>query len=252
MENIVFLAFIAALCTVDIIAFGQFMICRPIFCAPFIGFLMGDISTGLWIGMIAEMIWINAIYMGVAVPIDTSSISILSTFWVCKYFTGSQEAAIWGLISAIPFAHLYKRIDISGRSSNIKIMHWVERGIQSGKYGRINLGITAGVFLFVARAFLFYIFAMIVGGWIYAGIYLQFPEPVLAGLKKAWYLLPIAGFGMVIQNFTNIKPSFLKRQNWHSPKFFHHHHRHHHHRHHYHRHHYHRNIKIPFLRHRND
>ena len=78
-ENVIFLAFIAALCTVDIIVFGQFMICRPIFCASLIGFFMDDIGTALWIGMIVEMIWINTIPMGVAVPIDISSISILST-----------------------------------------------------------------------------------------------------------------------------------------------------------------------------
>ncbi|WP_374128914.1 PTS sugar transporter subunit IIC [Candidatus Endomicrobiellum agilis] len=251
MENIVFLAFIAALCTVDIIAFGQFMICRPIFCAPLIGFFMSDISTGLWIGMIAEMIWINAIPMGVAVPIDASPIGILSTFWVCKYFMNSQEAAIWGLILAIPFAYLYRGIDISGRNFNIKIMHWVEKGIQNEKYGRINLGIIVGVFFFVARAFLFYVFAMVVGGWIYKGIYLQFPEPILIGFKKAWYLLPIAGLGMVIYNLTNVKPLFLKhhnhhhhhhhhrhpRRNWNSPRFFHNRRR---------------NIKILFLSHWDD
>ncbi|GMO66967.1 MAG: hypothetical protein Nk1A_4790 [Endomicrobiia bacterium] len=55
-ENTVFLAFISALCSADVIAIGQFMICRPIFCAPLLGFFMGDISAGLWIGMIVEMI----------------------------------------------------------------------------------------------------------------------------------------------------------------------------------------------------
>jgi PTS system mannose-specific IIC component len=212
MENISFLAFIAALCTVDIIGFGQFMICRPIFCAPLIGFLMGDIGTALWIGMITEMIWINIIPMGVAVPIDISSISILSTFWGCKYFMSLHEAAIWGLILAIPFAYLYRLIDVWGRNINIRIMHWVEKGIQNGKDGRINLGIASGLFFFVLRAFLFYIFAMIIGGWIYANIYLQLPGLVLNGFKKAWYLLPVSGFGMVIHNFRDIKTPFLRHR----------------------------------------
>jgi PTS system mannose-specific IIC component len=158
--------------------------------------------------MITEMIWINAIPMGVAVPIDISLASILSTFWVCKYFGGLREAAIWGLILAVPFTYLYRWIDVGGRSFNIKIMHWVEKGIQNEKYGRINLGIISGLFFFVLRAFLFYMFAMIIGGWIYANIYLQFPELVLEGFKKAWYLLPISGFGMVIHNFMSKKLRF--------------------------------------------
>ncbi|BAG13919.1 hypothetical protein AGMMS49573_04300 [Endomicrobiia bacterium] len=211
-ENVIFLAFIAALCTVDIIGFGQFMICSPIFCASLIGFLMDDIGTALWIGMIVEMIWIDAIPMGVAVPIDISSISILSTFWVCKYFMGLHEAAIWGLILAVPFAYLYRWIDVWGRNFNVKIMHWVEKGIQNGKDGRINFGIASGLFFFVSRAFLFYIFAMIIGGWIYANIYLQFSELVLECFKKAWYLLPVSGFGMVIHNFRNVKTPFLRHR----------------------------------------
>ncbi|MDR3256977.1 MAG: PTS sugar transporter subunit IIC [Endomicrobium sp.] len=210
-ESIVLLAFIAALCSTDMTAFGQFMICRPIFCAPLIGFLMGDIGTSLWIGMISEMIWVNEIPMGVAVSVDVSAISILSTFWVCKYFKDSQEAAIWGLILAVPFTYFYREIDVAGRNFNIKLMHWVEKGIQNGKYGRINTGIVASLFFFVLRAFLFYMFAMIVGGWIYEGIYLQFSAFILEGFRKAWYLLPVVGFGMVIYNFRNIKIQFMRK-----------------------------------------
>ncbi len=213
IESIFILVLLAAICSLDMTAFGQFMICRPIFCAPLFGFLMGDITTGLWVGMIAEMVWINAIPMGVAVPVDTSSISILATFWSCKYFTGSQEAAIWGLILAIPFAYFYKEIDISGRNFNIKVMRWVESGIHAGKEGRINVGIFIGLFLFLLRAYIFYFLAMVVGGWIYQGIYLQLPAFIMAGFKKAWYLLPVLGFGAVLYNFRTIKIPFMGKKN---------------------------------------
>ena len=209
-QNIIFIAFVGGLCSADITAFGQFMICRPIFCAPVIGFLMGDVSAGLWIGMIVEMLWINAIPLGVSIPIDISLIGILSTFWVCKYFLGFQEAAILGIILAVPFAYLYREIDISGRNFNTKIMRWIEKGIENRKYWRINAGIFTGLFLFVLRAFLFYIFAMIIGGWIYSNIYLQLPGFVLLGFRKAWYLMPIAGFGVVIYNFKSVRILFLR------------------------------------------
>ncbi|MDR0723797.1 MAG: PTS sugar transporter subunit IIC, partial [Endomicrobium sp.] len=54
-ESIFFYALIGTLCSMDITAFGQFMICRPIFCAPIVGCFMGDINVGLWIGMIVEL-----------------------------------------------------------------------------------------------------------------------------------------------------------------------------------------------------
>ncbi|MDR1784516.1 MAG: PTS sugar transporter subunit IIC [Endomicrobium sp.] len=209
-KNIVFLAFVSALCSADVIAIGQLMICRPIFCAPLIGFFMGDVSAGLWIGIIVEMIWINAVPIGVAVPIDVSVLGTLSTFWMCKYFMGLHEAAIWGLVLAIPFAYLYKLIDIWGRDFNTKLMHWVERRVQNGEYRYINIGVAVGLFFFIAKAFLFYIFSMTIGGWIYRFIYSEFPNFVLKGFQKAWYLLPICGFGMAMCNFRKIRILFRR------------------------------------------
>jgi PTS system mannose-specific IIC component len=210
IENVIALSFIAALCSCDVTAFGQFMICRPIFCGPAFGFLMGDISAGLWIGMISEMIWTNALPLGVAIPLDVSAATILPVVWVCKYFTGSQEAAICGLILSVPFAYFYKEIDIFGRTYNVKIMHWIEKGLQNGKEWRINSGIIIGLLFFIARAFLFYIAAIIVGGWIYAGVYLQIPAFILEAFRKAWYLLPVFGFGIAAYNFRSAIP-FLKK-----------------------------------------
>jgi mannose/fructose/N-acetylgalactosamine-specific phosphotransferase system component IIC len=205
MENIFILALIASICALDVTALGQFMLCRPIFCAPLFGYLMGDTNTGLWIGMIVELVWINSLPLGVAVPIDISSISILSVFWVCKFFTGSQSAAIWALILAVPFAYFYRELDVLGRNFNIRIMHWAEKGINDGKESRINYGIALGLIMFFLRIYLFYIVVMTVGGWLFQGIYLQFPAFVAAGFKKAWYLLPVCGLGAALYNFRNVR-----------------------------------------------
>ena len=211
IENLVILALIAALCSADVTAFGQFMICRPIFCAPLFGWLMGDIATGLWIGMIVEMVWINAIPMGAAVPIDIASISINATFWACKYYPGIQEAAICALIFAVPFAYFYKEIDIGGRNWNIGLMRWVERGVHEGKMWRINAGLYLSLFLFIVRSFTFYLIVMYLGGKVFQLIYPMMPAFVIAGFKKAWYLLPIFGFGAVLYNFKNIRIPFINR-----------------------------------------
>ena len=211
-ESIFFYALIGSFCSMDITAFGQFMICRPIFCAPIVGYFMGDVNSGLWIGMIVELLWVNAIPMGVIVPVDVSLISILSTFWVCKYFLGVQEAAVFSLVLAIPFAYFYRDMDISGRNFNTKIMHFVEDGIKNQKYWRMYAGIYVGLFLFALRLFLFYLFAMYVGGLIYSGLYLQLAQFIILGLRNAWYLLPIIGFALVIKEFNIFRRLFLKER----------------------------------------
>ncbi|MDR2066770.1 MAG: PTS sugar transporter subunit IIC [Endomicrobium sp.] len=209
-ESIFFYALIGSVCSMDITAFGQFMICRPIFCAPIVGYFMGNVNTGLWIGMIVELLWVNAIPMGVIVPVDVSLISILSTFWVCKYFLGVQEAAVFALVLAVPFAYFYRNMDISGRNFNTKIMHFVEDGIKNQKYWRMYAGIYVGLFLFALRLFLFYLFAMYVGGLIYSGLYLQLSQFIILGLRNAWYLLPVVGFALVIKEFNIFRKLFFK------------------------------------------
>jgi len=206
--NIFLVSFIGAFCSADITAFGQFMIYRPIFCAPIIGFFAGDVITGFCIGVISELFWIKTVPMGVAVIPDISMIGILSTFWTCAYFPGFKDAAILSILLAIPFAYLYRWIDILGRKLNVKIMHWVGDGIKDAKIWRIEIGIWSGLLFFLLRAFLFYLFAIAIGGKLFCDIYAQLPKYVLSGLAKAWYLFPAAGFGAAY-NMTNIRVLFL-------------------------------------------
>ena len=198
---------LAAFCSLNMTAFGQFMVSRPIFCGPLFGLLLGDITTGLWIGMIVELVWSNAVPLGVAIPIDVSSITILAVFWSCKNFGASadiQAAAMWGLVFAVPFAYLYREVEIAGRNFNIKVMRWVEKGVQEGKESRINSGIFIGLFLFIIRLFVFYGVVMFLCDYIYKGIFLQFTPFIHSGLKKAWYILPVLGFGAALYNFRSI------------------------------------------------
>jgi mannose/fructose/N-acetylgalactosamine-specific phosphotransferase system component IIC len=211
IENIFILALIASICALDVTAFGQFMICRPIFCAPLFGYLTGDIYTGLWLGMIIELIWINSLPLGVAVPVDIVSVSILSVFWACKFLHGSQSAAIWGIFFAVPFAYFYRELDVLNRNFNIRIMHWVENGIKNGKENRINYGIFFSLLLFFVRIYAFYLITMTIGSWLFQGIYLQFPAVLAAGFKKAWYLLPVLGFGASLYNFRNVRLPIARR-----------------------------------------
>lgn len=212
ITDFILLSFLAAVFSADITMFGQFMISRPIFCGPFFGFLTGDIHTGLWIGMIVEMIWVNAIPLGCAVPVDLTFMTILSVIWSTLLFQGSQEVAMFSLALAVPFAYIYMEVDFAGRLFNTKIMHWVERGIEEGKEKRISRGLFLGLFLFIIRTALMYFLFLLFGSIIIKKVFAtDIPFYVLLGLKKAWIYLPVFGFGMVLNNFKNIKIPFIKK-----------------------------------------
>ncbi len=209
--TLIILSILAAACSCDITMFGQFMISRPIFVGALFGYILGDTYLGLWIGMIIEMLWINELPMGTAVPVDLTMMTVLSVVWTLMSFKGDSAAAIFALAIAIPFSYLYREIDIAGRLFNTKIMHWVEAGIETGKEYRISLAIFYGIALFFLRASVCYFVFFIVGNLIYKQIYVFLPIEVLFCLKKAWFYLPICGFGVVLYNFKSIRlPSIRK------------------------------------------
>ncbi|MDR1951926.1 MAG: PTS sugar transporter subunit IIC [Elusimicrobiota bacterium] len=204
IENILLLSLIAAIFSADMTCFGQFMICRPIFCAPIFGYLTGDVASGLWVGMIVEMIWFNAVPLGASMPPDICAISILSVVWTNRYFPGLSSACIFALIAATPFGYICREIDAAGRRINVKIMYWIEEGINKTDFNRLNTGIFLGLFLFIFKFFIFYILVIPLGGIIFS-VYLMFPPFVLNGFTKAWFHLPILGFGTVAYSFVNLK-----------------------------------------------
>lgn len=211
MDHIILFSVIGAILSADITMFGQFMISRPIFCGPLFGYILGDIYTGLWLGMIVEMMWINEIPMGVSVPVDLTMLTSLAVIWSCSFYQGSQEAAIFALAIAIPFAYLYKEVDLAGRLFNTKIMHWVENGIEQGHENRISHGLYLGLVFFFLRSCLMYIVLLFLGGLLFKEIFSWLPFQIIMALKKSWYYLPVFGFGAVLYNFRNIKIPFIKR-----------------------------------------
>jgi mannose/fructose/N-acetylgalactosamine-specific phosphotransferase system component IIC len=203
MVEVLFLSFLASLFSLDVTAFGQFMISRPIVVAPIIGFLLGDIKTGLWAGMILELIWVNVIPMGAAIPPDTTAVAVLTTVWSITTFAGQRGAVVLCLLLAVPAGILFRQVDIALRNYNVQVMHWIEQGVAAGREQRINHGIMIGIALFFVKAFVFYIVFIFAGQWVIRTIFPLLSERVIAGLAFAWRMLPVMGLAMLFMTFSN-------------------------------------------------
>ena len=205
MSEIILISFLAAVLSLDITAFGQFMVSRPIVSAPLVGYLLGDVNTGLWIGMTVELIWISAIPMGAAIPIDTTAVAILSVAYGLKVQPFDRAGVILALVVAVGVGILFRKADVFIRYLNIKIIHWVEDGVKDGKEGRIGLGIYSGMFLFFLKSFVLYLLAIYPGQAVVRFIYHYLNAQALAGLRFAWLLLPVLGMGLMFVNFRSGK-----------------------------------------------
>jgi len=202
MPEIVLLAFIAALISLDITPFGQFMFSRPIVVAPLFGYILGDLTSGIWIGIIVEFVWIGILPMGAAVPADITTVAILATIWGIKTMPNNNAVMVLALIFALPSAMLFKLLDMWIRKINVLVMRWVENGVKVGKIGRVSKGIFIGMVLFLLKAFVFYFVFIIVGEWLVGGVFAIVPSKVMYGLFLSWHFLPIMALGIMFRNFS--------------------------------------------------
>ena len=205
MTEIITIAFVAALLSLDITAFGQFMVSRPIVSATFVGYLLGDIKTGLWMGMTVELIWIGSIPMGAAIPLETTAVALLSVVWGLKVHPLDPAAMILALILSVPAGILFRRVDIFVRYLNVNVMHRVEKAVMAGNEKSIGLGIFTGLGLFFLKAFVLYLILIYPGQRVVDIVYHNLNGRVLDGLRLAWMLLPVLGMGLMLVNFRNGK-----------------------------------------------
>jgi mannose PTS system EIIC component len=208
--EMLFLAFVAGVISLDITAFGHFMISRPIVCAPLFGYLLGDIKAGLWIGMIIELVWVNAIPMGAAIPNDVTAIAVLSSIWGLKVFPNFHSGIILAIALAIPMGFISKKMDIMIRYFNVRIVHWIDTGVKQLKEERVGQGIFLGLLLFFLKAFVFYIVLIYPGQLLLRKIFGMLDLSLVRGLDFAWNCLPVLGLGVVLINFRHNKFPFRK------------------------------------------
>ena len=196
MPEIIGLSLLAGIFSLDVTAFGQVMISRPIFCGPIFGYILGDIVSGFWISLIVELVWINAIPMGTSIPQDVTVVSILSCVWGIRYLRDEKGAIIFAMAIALLAGFLFRYFDVLLRYFNSRIAQWVKDGISTGKESRINTGVYLGVLLFFLKAFLFYLLFIYLGKVFLKDLFFMVPIYIRSGLYVSWYLLPVVGFGV--------------------------------------------------------
>jgi mannose/fructose/N-acetylgalactosamine-specific phosphotransferase system component IIC len=191
MAESIFLALLAALVSLDVTAFGQFMISRPIV-----------VKTGIWLGMIVEMIWVNVIPMGASVPPDTTAIAILAMVWGMRSMPNNPSAMVLALVLAVPAAVLFRLIDVAQRYLHVRIARWVQEGDASGLEHRVSIGVYVGLSLFFTKAFIFYVALMYAGTLLTRTVFMRLSYGAISGMGIAWRVLPVIGLAFMLKNFS--------------------------------------------------
>jgi len=204
----------AGFIALDFTACGPFMISQPLVCGPLFGWLMGQVAVGVIIGGIIQLLWMDLSPIGVGIPYDATSTTILAIYWATLP-SGPQAVpdhsalsqVVLALLIAVPFGFLFRWLDQMARRINTIIMHQVDRVPDE----HLALGLWGGIVIGIAWSWIRYTLAYALLFWAGRIAWMRLAysprlTPMDQGLTMAVLLLPVAGMGVTLELFLSDDP----------------------------------------------
>lgn len=201
LTQIVILSLVGGLLCLDRI-FLQAMLSRPIIIAPLMGLLLGDPYTGLIIGAIFELFWIDRAPIGIYIPPNDS---VASAFAAALAILAGQslgavtkELMALSVLLAVPFGILAKKMDVRMMAANDRLS---DRALEEAK--SLNLRAIENMTCFaLGRAFVLYAAMLLVLPAIFVPtviwLYPKLPAQIGDALTLTYYFLPVLGTAVAL------------------------------------------------------
>jgi len=211
--NALKLSFAGALIYLDRTHALQMMISRPVVTGPIIGFLAGDVSMGLLMGAIIELLWIRDIPVGSFVPPDETILTVLvaSVGVLPLQVSGMKEISlfVYALLIFLPATYLSLQVELALRNANNQLWRLANDAIGRGQENRVALYHWSGA------AIAFFAHFMLLLGFLLGGLYfIRLTFPLLPSfLYKALYftgcVAPVVGVAAALSATRNTKALIL-------------------------------------------
>lgn len=201
MEHILVASIVGSFLSLDMTFINNVMISRPIVAGPVLGWILGDITTGMYLGVLFEMLWSDAVYVGAAIPINITLLTALTMGCIALIPHQGTALTMATIIIALPMSMLFRHVEIVLRAYNTVRAHKVDRFIEEGRTWIVPSVILHGVILpLVMNAVLLFVGILLTAA---IGKFLFFrcsPEIIYA-LTVGYFTLPILGFAVLFNNF---------------------------------------------------
>lgn len=159
MEHLLWLSALGAVLALDQAVVGQFMLSQPLVVSTLFGWLLGDLTTGLFAGAMMQLLWSNVLPVGAYIPSDHSVSAGIATVLAIRL---SQDgwlgptALVFALLLSIPAGWVSGRLDVFVRHGNSRLARQAEQWLNRwGGRGLAALNLSGLVTMF-ARNFLVY------------------------------------------------------------------------------------------------
>jgi mannose/fructose/N-acetylgalactosamine-specific phosphotransferase system component IIC len=186
----------------------QTLISRPVVSATIIGLILGEIETGLIIGALLELIWIDQSPIGTAVPPnDTLSAVAIAA---CSIIAGKQmgnishELIAATILALLPLAILGQQMDIYIFRRNDGLSRIAVSYALRGNIRGVEKQHCLALLKTFVLSFLLLWIVLNIGYNILILVYPLLPCHIISALNYIYYFIPILGVAVAL-NTINLK-----------------------------------------------
>ncbi len=215
IKNIFIASLIGSLIGLDRTAIFQTMISQPIVTAPIIGFLLGNYTIGIAIGVALQLIWLFSLQIGAAIVFNSTLASVIitsSTIQILNAVNGQNKIfpaiAAFSFLLCLPFLFIEQKMDMVTRKVNVFWAKRAEELINEGKFSAIGLTNLSGSIFFFFKNLLFLLISTSIITAVMTASYPALPPGFIEGLSLFFKLMPLLGVAIVLERIL-IKKNYI-------------------------------------------
>lgn len=201
---------VAIMVGLDRTAALQIMISRPLVAGPLVGLLLGDIMTGLTVGMLLELLWLCRMPVGASIPHDDTQVAVgATTLAIALSGTAGRGLGLTlcALLVALPLGKIGQYIERMVRLRNQLLSATAQRAVDQGELPAIERLHLFGLGNFALGALTSYTIIILAGRWLIimaAPFFLDLLTTQAAWIKLA---LVLVGVGTLLQSL-NVRRAY--------------------------------------------
>ena len=192
----------------------QIMVSRPVVVAPLLGWVLGDVLTGLTIGAFLELLWVDKQQIGIYVPPNDSLLAIVIVTALLLAFPQlterRQELTAFAFLALLPMSYLTKRMDTALIQANEALSDNALRAASSGDIETIGREHRRAIYRTLTSYVIFLFLASGVGILTLRAIFPVLPENILQALRLMHGIIPLVLIAVCLNsiNFRRLVPLF--------------------------------------------
>ena len=179
----------------------QLMLSRPLVLAPALGLLLGDVWTGLWLGVPLELLFLGGVNLGGSVPQNETLLcaGMVSAVVPAGLALGGSDEALFGLGLAglYPLAVVGRWLEHRTEAHNGRLAAQVLERTAQGDPDAVSQHLRALVYPFVTSALVALV--CVLSSPLLAWARLHAPERLASGLAGGWHAVWALGLAVAVR-----------------------------------------------------